>query len=151
MIRAFSMLHTHATIFAKLENYRKRVAFNFLYHAVCMSKRINKFEMVQKGRILRKAFTCLQVERVNRQRQHELMAKALKFFKIGIAQQRKQEQMIVNHCRSQANVKTIKMAFMLLKEGIQAEKLDNIKSRKAKQIKSQCFLALKLIAQHRTR
>ena len=47
MLRAFVNLHTHATIFAKLDFYRQKVAFNYLYHAVILSKRMRKFEYLQ--------------------------------------------------------------------------------------------------------
>lgn len=59
--------------------------------------------------------------------------------------------MIVGHFRSQVEERHLKLAFFLLKEGIQAEKLENIFARRRHKSNRSCFLALKMSAEHRKR
>ena len=42
LLRAFATLNEHALIHAKLDHYKRRIAFNYLYHAVCLSKLMGK-------------------------------------------------------------------------------------------------------------
>lgn len=59
--------------------------------------------------------------------------------------------MIVSHYRGQVEERLLSIAFFLLKEGIQAEKLENIVTKRRIKSNRSCFLAMKLNAEHRKR
>ena len=59
--------------------------------------------------------------------------------------------MIVGHFRENMDSQTKQKAFKMLKEGIQAEKIDKLRRRASARSLSECYLALKLYYEHRTR
>ena len=148
LLQGFAMLHQHATIIAKLETLRLRQAFNSFYESVQLSRRMTLFSERQEVRALQKALSCLRAESKEKKSKLKLLKLALRSFRIGLVQQRRQEQMIVSHFRAQWNGSTLSKAFRSLKAGIRVEKFDTIIRRRVEKTQTRCLLALKVNAEH---